>query len=180
MLCLGMITSRRSFLQTNDVIVSAQLLSFEGAFGGAAKLMVRLRNNQYCQVPGVDQWAPNQDLCTKYSCVNWLLIRSFHCQRSNQILRPLLTGIQLVLAKRPRYVDLRTSQSVRKKCRFPCHCRQTPFSGYSLQFRVLTFGLVQDWNVRIGVLPEREEISISRQRSDAGGVGVRAVRSFGH
>ena len=32
----------------------------------------------------------------------------------------------------------------------------------SLQFRVLSLGLLEDWNIRIGMLPEREEILVGR------------------
>jgi hypothetical protein len=38
-----------------------------------------------------------------------------------------------------------------------------------LQFRVLGFGLLQDWDVRVGVFPEREEIFVRDERPDAGG-----------
>ena len=37
-----------------------------------------------------------------------------------------------------------------------------------MQFRVLGFGLLQDWNVEVGVFPEGEEVFVSTKRSDAG------------
>ena len=46
-----------------------------------------------------------------------------------------------------------------------------------LQLRVLRLGLFQDRDVGISVFPEREEIFVSSERSDAGGVGVSALRS---
>ena len=44
-----------------------------------------------------------------------------------------------------------------------------------LQLRVLRFGLLQDGDVGVGVFPEREEILVGGERSDAGGVGVRTL-----
>jgi hypothetical protein len=46
-----------------------------------------------------------------------------------------------------------------------------------LQLRVLGFGLLQDGDVGVGVFPEREEIFIGGERPDAGGIGIRALRS---
>jgi hypothetical protein len=46
-----------------------------------------------------------------------------------------------------------------------------------LQLRVLRLGLLQDGDVRVSVFPEREEISICGERPDAGGIGVRSLRS---
>jgi hypothetical protein len=44
----------------------------------------------------------------------------------------------------------------------------------SLQSRVLRMGLLQDRNLRVGVLPEGEEIFVGGERPDAGGIGVRS------
>jgi len=41
-----------------------------------------------------------------------------------------------------------------------------------LQLRVLGFGFFQDWDVRVGVFPEREEIFVGGERPDAGSVGI--------
>jgi hypothetical protein len=46
-----------------------------------------------------------------------------------------------------------------------------------LQLGVLRLGFFQDGDVRVGVFPEGEEIFIGRERSDAGGIGIRALRS---
>ena len=46
-----------------------------------------------------------------------------------------------------------------------------------LQFRVLGFGLLQDGDVGVGVFPEREEIFVGGERPDAGGIGIRSLRS---
>jgi len=45
-----------------------------------------------------------------------------------------------------------------------------------LQLRVLRFGLLQDWDVGVGVFPEREEIFVGGESTDAGGIGVRSLR----
>src|SRR5438445_9483666 len=45
-----------------------------------------------------------------------------------------------------------------------------------LEFRVLRLGLLQDGDVGIGVFPECEEIFVSGERQDAGGIGIRALR----
>src|ERR1700756_4710442 len=45
-----------------------------------------------------------------------------------------------------------------------------------LQLRVLGFGLLQDGDVGVGVFPEGEEVFVSSQCPDAGGVGVRSLR----
>ena len=55
--------------------------------------------------------------------------------------------------------------------------RKGVFGMDSVQLRVLGFGLFQDGNVRIGVLPEGEKDLVSGERPDAGGVGVSAVRN---
>src|SRR5580704_1377117 len=39
-----------------------------------------------------------------------------------------------------------------------------------LQLRVLRFGLLQDWDVGVGVFPEGEEILVGSERPDAGGI----------
>jgi len=49
---------------------------------------------------------------------------------------------------------------------------------HSLQLRVFRLGLLQGGNSRVGVFPEREEIFISRERADAGGVGFCALQQF--
>jgi hypothetical protein len=41
----------------------------------------------------------------------------------------------------------------------------------SLQLRVLRRGFLQDKDVGVGVFPEREEVFVSGERSNAGGVG---------
>jgi len=47
-----------------------------------------------------------------------------------------------------------------------------------LQLRVLRFGVLQDGDVGVGVgvgvFPEREEVSVSGERPDAGGIGIRS------
>src|SRR5271170_2302872 len=45
-----------------------------------------------------------------------------------------------------------------------------------LQLRVLGFGLLQDGDVGVGVFPEREEILVGGERTDAGGIGIRSLR----
>jgi len=45
-----------------------------------------------------------------------------------------------------------------------------------LQLRILSFGLLQNGDVGVGVFPEREEIFVGGERPDAGGVGIRALR----
>src|ERR1700675_1665430 len=45
-----------------------------------------------------------------------------------------------------------------------------------LKLRVLTFGLLQDGDVGVGILPEREEIRVSGERPYTGGIGIRALR----
>jgi hypothetical protein len=42
----------------------------------------------------------------------------------------------------------------------------------SLQLCVLRFGLLRDRNIRVGVLPEGEEVLISGERPEAGSIGV--------
>jgi hypothetical protein len=46
-----------------------------------------------------------------------------------------------------------------------------------LQPRVLRFGLLQDGDVGVGVFPEGEEIFVSGERPDAGGIGINSLRS---
>jgi hypothetical protein len=45
-----------------------------------------------------------------------------------------------------------------------------------LQLRVLRLGLLQDRDIGVDVLPQREEIVVGGERPDAGGIGVRAAR----
>jgi hypothetical protein len=45
------------------------------------------------------------------------------------------------------------------------------------QLRVLGFGLLQDGDVGVGVFPEGEEIFVGGERTNAGDIGVRALRS---
>src|SRR5208282_6741101 len=45
-----------------------------------------------------------------------------------------------------------------------------------LQLRVLCLGLLQDGDVRVGILPEGEEIFVGRKRPNAGGIGVGSLR----
>src|SRR5437667_303588 len=45
-----------------------------------------------------------------------------------------------------------------------------------LQLRVLRLGFLQDGDVGVGVFPEREEVVVGGERSDAGGVGIRPLR----
>src|ERR1700757_1327257 len=45
-----------------------------------------------------------------------------------------------------------------------------------LQLCVLGFGLLQDGDVGVGVFPEGEEVFVSSERPDAGGIGIRALR----
>jgi hypothetical protein len=47
-----------------------------------------------------------------------------------------------------------------------------------LQFCVLGFGLLQDGNVGVGVFPEDEEVLVGGERTDAGSIGVSALRGF--
>jgi hypothetical protein len=47
-----------------------------------------------------------------------------------------------------------------------------------LQLRVLCLGLVQDGDVGVGILPECEETLVSGERTDVGGIGIRALRGF--
>jgi hypothetical protein len=46
-----------------------------------------------------------------------------------------------------------------------------------LQLCVLRLGFFQDGDVGVGVLPEREEIFVGCERPDAGGIGIRSLRS---
>src|SRR5271170_648334 len=46
-----------------------------------------------------------------------------------------------------------------------------------LQLRVLRLGLLQDGDVGVGVFPEGEEIFVSGERTSAGGIGNRSLRS---
>ena len=48
----------------------------------------------------------------------------------------------------------------------------------SLQLRILSFGLLVDRDIRIGIFPERKEIFVGGERPDAGGVGICALRSL--
>jgi hypothetical protein len=43
-----------------------------------------------------------------------------------------------------------------------------------LQLRVFGLGLFQNGDVGIGILPKVEQVLANRERSDAGGVGIRA------
>jgi len=53
------------------------------------------------------------------------------------------------------------------------HCdRSKPL----LQLRILRFGFFQDGDVGVGVFPEGEEILVSGERPDAGGIGIRSLR----
>jgi hypothetical protein len=47
-----------------------------------------------------------------------------------------------------------------------------------LQPCVFRLGLLQDGDVGVGVFPEGEEIFVSGERPDAGGIGIRALRGF--
>src|SRR5580693_2074215 len=44
------------------------------------------------------------------------------------------------------------------------------------QLRVLSFGLFQDWDVRVRSFPEREEILVGGTRPNAGGIGIHSLR----
>src|SRR6516162_2780449 len=46
-----------------------------------------------------------------------------------------------------------------------------------LQFCVLRLGLLQDWDVSVGVLPQGEEFVVGGHRPDASGVGIAPLRS---
>src|SRR5215469_4606492 len=54
---------------------------------------------------------------------------------------------------------------------------QYPGKRRLLQLRVLDFGLLVDGDVGVGVFPEGEEILVSGERSDSGGVGIGPLRS---
>ena len=47
-----------------------------------------------------------------------------------------------------------------------------------LQLRVLGFGLLQDRNIRVSIFPEGEEIFVGGEGTDAGGIGIRALRGL--
>jgi hypothetical protein len=47
-----------------------------------------------------------------------------------------------------------------------------------LKSRVLRLGVLQDGGVGVSVFPEREEIFVGGERTDAGGIGIRTLRSF--
>ncbi len=47
----------------------------------------------------------------------------------------------------------------------------------SLQLGVLRLGFLQDGDVGFGVFPESEEILVGGERPDAGGIGVKSLRS---
>jgi hypothetical protein len=46
-----------------------------------------------------------------------------------------------------------------------------------LQLRVLHLGFLQDRDAGVGVFPEREELFVGSECPDAGGIGIRALRS---
>jgi hypothetical protein len=46
-----------------------------------------------------------------------------------------------------------------------------------LQLPVFRFGVLQDGDVGVGVFPEREEVFISGERPDAGGIGLLSIRA---
>jgi hypothetical protein len=46
-----------------------------------------------------------------------------------------------------------------------------------LQLRVFCLGLLQNGDVGVGVFPEREEVFVGGEGTDAGGIDVRALRS---
>ena len=46
-----------------------------------------------------------------------------------------------------------------------------------LQLRVLRFGFLQDGDIGVGVFPQREEILVSGERPDAGGIGICSLRA---
>src|SRR6202041_3458960 len=46
------------------------------------------------------------------------------------------------------------------------------------QLRVLSVGLLQDWDIRVSVFPEREEIFVGGECPDASGIGFRSLRRF--
>jgi hypothetical protein len=45
-----------------------------------------------------------------------------------------------------------------------------------LQIHELRLGFLQDGNIGVGVFPEGEEIFVSGERPDAGGIGIRSLR----
>jgi len=47
-----------------------------------------------------------------------------------------------------------------------------------LQPCVLGFGLLQDGDVGVGIFPKGEEILVSGERPDAGGIGIRTSDVF--
>ena len=44
-----------------------------------------------------------------------------------------------------------------------------------MQLRVLRFRFLQNGDVRIGVFPEREEVLVGGECTDAGGIGIRSL-----
>src|SRR5580693_7547336 len=46
------------------------------------------------------------------------------------------------------------------------------------EFSVLPLGLLQDRDIRVGILPEGEEIFVGGERADAGSICIRALGSL--
>jgi hypothetical protein len=66
---------------------------------------------------------------------------------------------------------------VSSNCRkFPSLC--APQRHRSLQLRILCLGLLEDWNVLVGVFPQREKIFVVGVRPDSGGISIGALRGF--
>ena len=64
-------------------------------------------------------------------------------------------------------------------CDHLCGKHRTPllkFQMQLLQFCVLCLGLLEDWDVGIGVFPEREEVFVSGKGANASGIRIRTLR----
>jgi hypothetical protein len=59
--------------------------------------------------------------------------------------------------------------------RFRSGCRQLRRIEL-LQLRILRLGFLQDWDVGVGVFPEREKVFVGSERPDAGGIRIRPSR----
>jgi hypothetical protein len=47
------------------------------------------------------------------------------------------------------------------------------------EFRVLCLGFLEDWDFRVGVFPESEEVFVGGEGPDTGSIGIRSLRGSG-
>jgi hypothetical protein len=70
------------------------------------------------------------------------------------------------------------ARDTRAQAAFASPCSESEILPVLLQLRVLCLGFFQDRDVGIGVLPEREEISVGSECPDAGGIGIALPTRF--